>query len=224
MSYKKGTLNHPHERGDHTELEWRGLLKAYLPSRYSIDKATIIDSYGNSSRHIDLVIYDAQYSPLLFHQNGIKYIPAESVYAIFEIKPEVNPKNIRQAMSHAKSVRDLVRETVDIKDRSKTVPASKGKRKNQIFSGLLAREGSFSKEIQKIISEGEMKEVLNFGCSLSKKSFYLKHKGENLIWSNENSGLVFFILKLFYVLQSEGTVSPIKIEKYMNSLLDGELV
>lgn len=62
-----------------------------------VDKATIIDSAGNQSEQIDLVIYDAQYSYLVFTQGNRKLIPAESVYAVFEVKQELNKAYIEYA-------------------------------------------------------------------------------------------------------------------------------
>ena len=73
-------LNHPVDKGDNSEENWIKWFDDYLPKRYKAAKATVVDSQGNISEQIDLALYDIQYSYLAFNQNGILYIPAESVY------------------------------------------------------------------------------------------------------------------------------------------------
>lgn len=74
-------VRHAGSKGDNTEANWIEWFQSYLPKRYKVDKAIIIDSTGKESDQMDLVIYDAQYSYLVFHQGDTKLIPAESVYA-----------------------------------------------------------------------------------------------------------------------------------------------
>ncbi|WP_409999388.1 DUF6602 domain-containing protein [Bradyrhizobium sp. SZCCHNR2028] len=63
--------------GDATDGIWIELLKNYLPERYRIDRAFVIDSTDTVSRQIDVVIYDRQYTPLIFEQDGTLVMPAE---------------------------------------------------------------------------------------------------------------------------------------------------
>ena len=52
-------IGHPGSKGDATEQHWIEFLRAYLPERYKVDKAIVIDSTGNVSEQMDVVIYDA---------------------------------------------------------------------------------------------------------------------------------------------------------------------
>lgn len=108
-------LVHPGSKGNNTEANWIEWFRAYLPERYKVDKAIIIDSTGKESQQMDLVIYDAQYTYLVFHQDDTKLIPAESVYAVFEVKQELNKEYIEYAKEKAKSVRTLHRTSARIK-------------------------------------------------------------------------------------------------------------
>ena len=94
---KSGTTAflHPGTKGDNTEANWIEWFRAYLPKRYCVDKGVVIDSEGRQSEQIDLIIYDAQYSYLVFHQGESLLIPAESVYAVFEVKQNLNKQHIR---------------------------------------------------------------------------------------------------------------------------------
>jgi hypothetical protein len=70
---------------------------------------------GHRSRQIDVAIFDRLYSPLLFpSDSGGLHIPAESVYAVFEVKQDLNQRLIRDAGRKAASVRHLRRTSVGI--------------------------------------------------------------------------------------------------------------
>lgn len=81
-------------KGDATEQTWLKIFQDYLPKRYQAEKAHIVDSKGNFSEQIDIVIFDRQYSPFIFKFKGATIVPAESVYAVFEIKQKINSHNI----------------------------------------------------------------------------------------------------------------------------------
>ena len=92
---KKLLLNLQHEAiesthdatlGENCEKHWIKLLRNYLPSRYGVAKAFIVDSKGTTSDAIDVVIYDPQYTPALYGHDSVQYLPREAVYAVFETK------------------------------------------------------------------------------------------------------------------------------------------
>lgn len=62
LSTNRDFIGHPTSKGDSLENTWTEWLRKYFPNRYSVDKAIIIDSLGNLSDQIDLVIYDQQYN------------------------------------------------------------------------------------------------------------------------------------------------------------------
>jgi hypothetical protein len=49
-----------------------------------------VDSLGNFSQQIDVVVFDRQYSPFIFDFREQQIVPAESVYAVFEAKQTIN--------------------------------------------------------------------------------------------------------------------------------------
>ncbi len=83
------SFGHPGTKGDASESVWLELFKKYLPERYSADTAHVVDSNGDFSEQIDVVIFDRQYTPFIFRYEGKVIIPAESVYAVFEAKQSV---------------------------------------------------------------------------------------------------------------------------------------
>ena len=108
-------IQHPGTKGAVTENEWLHWLKNFLPSRYAADRAFVVDSEGRLSEQIDIVIYDKQYSPIIFNQNDALYITAESVYAVFEVKQELNSQTLSYASNKIASVRTLKRTSAKVR-------------------------------------------------------------------------------------------------------------
>jgi hypothetical protein len=107
-------FGHPVTKGDASESVWLELLKTYLPKRYQAAKATVVDSAGVFSDQIDVVVFDRQYSPFIFHYQAQTVIPAESVYAVFEAKQSIDTGQVAYARKKVASVRRLHRTSLPI--------------------------------------------------------------------------------------------------------------
>jgi hypothetical protein len=107
-------FEHASTAGAATEHHWLEMFDRYLPKAYRAAPAFIIDSTGRRSRQIDIAIFDQLHSPLLFpHASGV-HVPAESVYAVFEVKPTFSRQWLRDAADKAASVRALAATPLDI--------------------------------------------------------------------------------------------------------------
>ena len=186
-------ITHPGSKGDALENAWIEWLAKYLPNRYSVDKAIIIDHEGNTSQQIDIVIYDNWFTPFIFSQNGFCYIPAEGVYAIFEVKPDIrgtaNGKSyIDYAAEKIGSVRTLKRTSASIiNSGAKLNPRPLTK----IIGGILATTNSFSHKnnntIMKYIKKQKGFESIDIGCIADYGSFYVSYDGKEEIKLNKPS-------------------------------------
>lgn len=209
---------HPTDKGDNTEACWIKWFNENLPNRYIASKAKVIDCEGNTSDQIDIVIYDGQYSYLAFNKNNVLYIPAESVYAVFEVKQVVNKSNIEYAEKKAASVRRLKRTSAPI-------PYAGGiydpKEPPHIIAGVLARKTewkcTFGSSFKRNIIAVKEEEQLDCGCILECGAFFLD-KERRLKTSNEEESLVYFFLQLLILLQQMGTVPAIDLKEYMKAL------
>lgn len=219
LSLNREILTHPVAKGDASELEWIDMLSSYLPSRYKVDKAFIIDCEGNISEQIDIVIYDRHYSPFILRQNGTTYIPAESVYAVIEIKPTLNSANIDYASKKASSVRVLKRTSAQIVHAGGKV--EKPKKPFDILAGILTIDGKCTDVLRKQLSNLPENMHLQFGCSLDHVSFWFKRR-EKMQYTFEKStqkkALIFFFLNLIAELQKLGTAPAIELEEYIKTL------
>jgi len=108
------SFNHPGTKGDASENVWISMLETYLPKRYQAAKAHVVDSLGNFSQQIDVVIFDRQYSPFIFTYENETIIPAESVYAVFEAKQTADAGLVAYAQEKVASVRRLHRTSLPI--------------------------------------------------------------------------------------------------------------
>lgn len=183
FSTNREFIKHPGSKGDSLENVWINWLREYLPNRYCVDKAFVIDSKGQLSQQLDLVIYDQHFTPFVFKQDGVMYIPAEGVYAVFEVKPdlkgsvEVKKKSISHieyAGRKVASVRKLHRTSTLIIDRgNKRAPRPLTK----IIGGILAVENGYSsdKTLEKHLDSLDNNKSLDMGCAVASGSFYLNY-------------------------------------------------
>lgn len=220
---------HPGTKGDDTELNWIEWFREYLPQRYQVDKAIIIDSTGKQSDQIDLVIYDAQYSYLVFKHGNEKLIPAESVYAVFEVKQNLNKDRIEYAGKKAKSVRALSRTSAPIKHAGGQY---KPKILHEILAGILTTKSDWRAPIEnsvvKYINEREKEERLDFVCSISNNTFvidnntfvteYKESIKPKIHCCEAEKSLVYLLLNLLKKLQDIATVPAIDFLKYAEKI------
>lgn len=247
LSTNRQFITHPGSKGDALENAWIEWLRTYLPNRYSVDKAIVIDHKGNTSHQIDIVIYDNWFTPFIFTQNGFHYIPAEGVYAVFEVKPDISDKsdgvtNIEYAAKKIESVRKLERTTTSI--------ISVGQKQDargltKIVGGILTSTKSGSKNnndtlIKHLKEQTEFKS-LDFGCIADHGSFYIDYENEEdfsindfdkrysdyylkrefkeVVFSKPENSLVTFFMQLTrYLQQAIGTVAAIDLNAYAKSI------
>jgi len=213
---------HPTAKGDLTELAWTALLNDYLPKRYQAAKAFVLDSRGRLSRQIDIVIFDRQYSPFLFNQDNALYIPAESVYAVFEVKQSLTRQIIDYAEKKAASVRALTHTSAPIPHAGGTY---KPKKCFNILAGLLAVEAPWNifSRLEQNLNPADPQHRLDLGCILNHGAFELNYpsptaKKYQLTKSNPETALIFFFLRLIDRLQTLGTVPAINIPQYAKAI------
>lgn len=212
---------HPVSKGNASELNWINLLNTYLPTRYRVSNAFVIDADGHLSEQIDIVIFDRHFSPFLLNQDGTLYVPAESVYGVIEVKPSLNMKNLKYAGKKALSVRNLKRTSEAIIHAGGTYPP---RPLFNILSGIIAYNSDwkppFGTGFQSVIRSLPKKERLDFGCALKNGAFTISYdKSEPQIETSiSNDSLIFFFLNLLARLQIMGSVPAMNIAEYKKSL------
>lgn len=95
---KSGTLHKAgdiSDSGDEVEINIRDIISNFIPERYLVKTGHIVDSKGNVSPQIDIIIFDRLSTPKFFEStNNTVYYPIESVLAIGEIKKNLKSDHI----------------------------------------------------------------------------------------------------------------------------------
>ena len=211
-------IHHPGTKGDVSEINWLGMLEKYLPTRYKVEKAFVVDVNGEISEQIDIVVFDRHYSPLLFNLDGATYVPAESVYAVLEVKQSLNNQHIKYAGQKVASVRRLHRTSATIHHAGGTFAP---KPLHKILGGILTLDGGWKPalgpSLKKALGSLSESEQLDLGCALQCGSFeatYNEGGTSELNTSKKETALIFFFIRLLHRLQHMATVPAIDLEEY----------
>lgn len=210
----RAAFGHPVTKGDASESVWLELLTTYLPQRYQAAKATVVDSAGMFSEQIDVVVFDRQYSPFIFHYQGQTVIPAESVYAVFEAKQSIDASQVAYARKKVASVRRLLRTSLPIPHAGGTYPP---KPLPHILGGLLTFESSWKpglgQSLTDVLGGDYAYSRLDLGCVAAHGMFGCDTAGCYSI-TPQGKPATAFLLELIARLQSSATVPMIDIRAY----------
>ncbi|WP_306231780.1 DUF6602 domain-containing protein [Agrococcus beijingensis] len=221
MEIVPALTDHGTSIGEESEANWLRVLREFLPGRYGVSKGFVIDSVGQMSQQIDVLIYDPQYTYLFAEtSSGDLYIPAESVYAVFEVKQEINKSLLDYAAEKIASVRRLHRTSVEIVHAGGTFAA---KPPIDIIGGMLTTRSGWSGVDGRAAAEALMSLTddrrVDLGCALQALSFELPlDRSESILYSEADTTLIFFLLRLFDRLRGVGTVRAVDIDAYMAAL------
>lgn len=209
------SFGHSGTKGDGSENVWLELLQSYLPKRYQVHKAHVVDSRGKFSDQIDVVVFDRQYSPFIFQYEGQTVVPAESVYAVFEAKQTANSENVAYAQTKVATVRRLHRTSLPIPHAGGTYAA---KPLIPILGGILAFGSDWTPPLGPALRralEGDHGDGrLDIGCIAEHGYFTYDQEGEKYNLFNEGKPATAFLLELIARLQFSGTVPMIDIRAY----------
>lgn len=212
LAVAREAFGHPGAKGDASEHVWLELLQTYLPLRYRAEKAHVVDSKGVFSDQIDIVVFDRQYSPLIFRYEGELIIPAESVYAVFETKQVINAAHIDYAQRKVASVRRLYRTSLPIPHAGGTHGP---KALPYILGGILAFESDWNPPLGESLTEAlaqNREGQLDLGC-IAAHGFFCEMSGRISV-THQGKPATAFLLELIARLQSSGTVPMIDTRAY----------
>ena len=195
---------------------------------------------------MDIVIYDNWFTPLIFNQNGFFYIPAEGVYAVFEVKPDIqgsigDKSYIEYAGEKIASVRVLKREATNFINVGTKYPP---RPLTKIVGGILCSTNSFTHQnndtIAKHLQTLYNLKSIDLGCIADYGSFYIdynpfeeittigqdaylefysKRKINKIKFSNTDHSFITFFMQLTrYLQQAIGTIPAINLNTYLKNI------
>lgn len=212
-------ITHNGDRGEVNEQFFIDFLRAYLPKRYTVEKAIVLDSRGQVSDSIDIVVFDRQYTPTLLDNDKHRYVPAEAVYAVFECKPTIDKGYLEYAGDKIASVRRLHRTSVDIHHAGGVF---KKKELFPIVGGILAASvdwsdglgDSFRKNHQQLTGDRQV----DCGFAASGACFDIFADQSAYTFGPPDNALAYFAFRLLWKLQSLATVPAVDWMAYARTL------
>jgi hypothetical protein len=217
LGLSRTVAEHPGTLGDATELDWAGMLRDLLPQRYGVSRAFVVDTTQHRSEQLDIVIHDRHFSPLLFEVGGARFIPAESVYAVFEVKQQINKEQVEYTGRKIASVRRLTRTSAPIPYAGGTYQPRPLPR---ILGGILALNSDwsplFGDPFRQALTTRSDDEMLDLGCVLRHGGFEVPNPSQpgSLTTSDAETSVIYFMLRLLKRLQAMATIPAINFDAY----------
>lgn len=216
------SIGHEGEKGDVTEQVWVDLFNQYLPTRYHAIKGFVVDHQGNFSDQIDVIIHDRHFTPRIFAFKRLQVVPIESVYAVFECKQVMDKRNVKYAREKLHSVKRLTVTSAPIRQHGKRKP--KVGTTPDIFGGLLSLESKwsdpFGDSFHKAMLVNDQLPELRVGCAASDGLFECVDGQITVEVKGQHATR--FLMRLTALLQSQGSVAAIEMDKYETHLSIGD--
>ena len=112
LAYEQSRLgNSPGTTGQSREIAVRDKLQKMLPRGIGVGSGFVIDSYGQASRQMDIVLYEEDLCPVfrLNDSSEAAFYPCEGVFAVGEVKSTIGTREIDDILDKVSSVRKLIR-------------------------------------------------------------------------------------------------------------------
>lgn len=222
LSANRRIMPHEGEKGAAAELRWREMLSTYLPRRYSVSSGFVVDHDNGVSQQIDIIIHDAQYSPFLFHAGTSCFVPAESVYAIFDAKQEISKETLTETGEKVESVRQLKRTSGNIWTNAGGPFPGKPPEDQPILGGILAvtsrYNDPFGRSFSQALAELPEQRKLDLGVAVSAGAFEVGTDEEGLIVYDRDTALVGFFMALIRKLQPLATALAMDLDIWSKEL------
>lgn len=211
-------IKHKGDRGEVNEAHFISALRRYLPDRYTVEKAAVLDSTGEVSHSIDVVIFDRLYTPTLLDCDEHRYVPAESVYAVFECKPKIDKTYMDYAGDKVASVRRLKRTSMEVM----TIDGLKPPRGlHDIIGGILAIDVSWADGLGTAFESSHAAlskdRVVDCGFAATGACFD-NFSGDGLTYGPKENAWAYFVFRLLDRLRGIGTAPAVDWTAYANSI------
>lgn len=189
-------IGHPGEQGRALENIIIAFIRRLIPKLYAVDTGFVIDSQGNISRQIDMVIYRTDYHPV-FEIGGVKHFLVESVVAVIENKARIDTvARLEGALENIASVKRLDRtnkgQNIVVRAHLAGLPLQRDEFKHQVFGAIVTQkslsEAKLSQALLKFLRANDRSIWFNLYVDLNRFSAsYMRHIGTDDSVSNTQS-------------------------------------
>lgn len=120
FEYIRETNSHAGEKGGETEEKVREFLNGHIPKRFHATAGFVIDVENQMSDHQDIIIYDAQSSPVYRYEGNNQIVSADAVTVIIEVKSVLNKAQLENAYEKVGQVKRLKKSPISDMDQKAT--------------------------------------------------------------------------------------------------------
>lgn len=160
----RNSIPHTGETGDLVERVFRTQLTEVLPEKVGVSNGFVVDSKGDVSRQMDIILYDRQNTPRIFTSAGAQMFPVETTYACGEIKTDMDSAQLADSFQKCQSYKRLSRNSYfsqsnPLLRRVHTLFGRKYEHWQSIFFCVAARSISASSLVptfKRIVEEGSL--------------------------------------------------------------------
>lgn len=102
-----GNLIHPGEFGVYREKICIDLLRNVVPMRLDFGTGFIVDAMGNVSHQCDIIIFDANNTPLIENNEKQRFFPIECVVGVGEVKSDLSKPKLQEALQKLSNLKAM---------------------------------------------------------------------------------------------------------------------
>jgi hypothetical protein len=103
---ESASFKHALSKGEEREVPIQDFFRAHLPEMFSVDKGEVVDTFGQKSPQLDLIITDRMRNVAL-RSGSIVIMPAEALLVSVEVKSRLTAEEIKSSLKAAAQLRDL---------------------------------------------------------------------------------------------------------------------
>ncbi|MCF6734881.1 DUF6602 domain-containing protein [Blastococcus sp. KM273129] len=225
-------LDHNLSKGEAAEESVRSFFRRYLPASLGVTKGQVIDSKGQRTRQLDVIIYDVARTPMLFSsdEDGHRLVPVEGVLAVIEVKTKVGPSDAEGIVKNMLSVKQLSKSAYFPQGSIQRVVTSYGRQWDHTptLYALFALESGdlkkFNTALKSHMTTLPLWERVDIGCLLSKGVLVNEQldgmiatvgsSGSSLkVYESPNALLIFYLMLSEQLLQTD--TRPIAVKNYI---------
>lgn len=104
---KAENFGHRGLKGNERAAALKNFLEEHLPAVFAVGSGEAIDYRDNSTGELDLFIYDRSTAAPIQNSTESTLIPAESIYAVIEVKTTLTQDELNKCLKAAAKVRNL---------------------------------------------------------------------------------------------------------------------
>lgn len=214
----RASVAHAPTKGAANERAAQQFFRSRLPRNLEIAGGFLIDTTGKISRQLDLIIYDAAKTPVLYETDNARVIPIECAYAVVEVKTNLTSDALKDCIENMKSAKSL--QKLSFYEPGVIIRPTRAYGREYehwplmyfVFAYDSIKLGSLALRLEELQSEFEIDNRIDCIYSLSNgliankdslgKLNAIPEPGSNLVCCEHDSLLLFYILISHYFNQA----------------------